>query len=170
MRAIVCVDKNFGIGKMGQKLFNIRKESSMVKSMTSNGIVIMGRKSFESLPDGKFLNRKNIVLTRQERVSDDPDIEFINSVDEILCKYGNGNDIYVIGGECVYKEFLPYCSFVSLTMVNDTRDADCHFPNILKQHAWTPIYRSSTYHDDKEDVDFYFTDMFQFVKKIPKSY
>lgn len=98
MRAIVCVDKNFGIGKNGTKLFNIRKESSMIKSMTSDGIVIMGRKTFDSLPDGKILNRRNIVLTRQDMVTDDSDVEFMHSVDDVLYKYGNGNDVYVIGG------------------------------------------------------------------------
>ena len=86
LRAIVCVDKNFGIGKDGKLLYNIKRDLSRFKSLTSDGIVIMGRGTMESLPKGKLPNRKNVVITHREIDSEDSDIEYSNSIDEVLQK------------------------------------------------------------------------------------
>lgn len=169
MRAIVCVDKNFGIGKDGKLLYNIKRDLSRFKSLTSDGIVIMGRGTMESLPKGKLPNRKNVVITHREIDSEDSDIEYSNSIDEVLQKYSDRNDVYIIGGESIYNQFLPYCSFVSLTMVKDEREADCYFPNIINDNEWEKIFQSQTFHDDNEDVDFYFVDFSHIPKKLPKA-
>ena len=142
MNMIACVDSNFAIGYKGSLLFNIPDDKKFFRETTLNGVVIMGRKTFESLPDRKPLsNRVNIVLSHTLDKIDGAIV--VRSVDEALDKaklYDESlalNNTYVIGGGEVYKTFLPYCDAIYLTEVNKrTWPVDAYFPDIHKMKEW----------------------------------
>ena len=138
MNAITAVDKNWGIGYNGELLFNIPEDKKFFRNMTIGKTVIMGRKTFESLPNGKALqNRKNIVFTRNADYSAD-NVVICHSVAE-LKKAVDGidtNDVFIIGGAEIYKIMLSFCSVIYVTKIDAEKTADCFFPNIDKMYEW----------------------------------
>lgn len=134
MKAIACIDMNWAIGKDNKLLFHIPEDMEFFKKMTTDNVVIMGNNTFKSI--GKALpNRINVVLTSSIRgmifvtpeliLTDAIAIEdYINSIIENTDK-----DIYIIGGESIYKRYLNRCSELYLTQVfAKVENADAHFP------------------------------------------
>lgn len=138
MKAIVAVDLNWGIGCDGELLESIPEDMKFFKEKTKNNIIVMGRETFESLPGKAPLkNRINIVLTRNKSFDDDR-LKICNSVEETLevLKQYSEDDVFIIGGEAIYKAFLPYCNEIFLTKIGKTYKADKFFPNIDQDEAW----------------------------------
>ena len=134
MILIAAVDKNFGIGKDNNLLIKIPKDLVFFKRKTWRSIVVMGRKTLESLPNGEPLPyRINVVLSRNKDLSYDNGVVVMNSIEELL-EWGKEQEkeIYVIGGGEIYKELAPYCSKAYLTMIDKEFDADTYFPDIGK--------------------------------------
>ncbi|KPI56087.1 dihydrofolate reductase [Clostridioides difficile] len=144
MKVIVAVDLNWGIGYGGKLLQSIPEDMKFFKEKTIGNVVVMGRETFESLPGKKALkDRVNIVLTRSKSFNDDRLI-VCNSIDETLKelqKYEN-DKIFIIGGETVYKQFLPYCNELYVTKIQKTYEADRFFPNIDIMSNWDLIKES----------------------------
>lgn len=138
MKAIVAVDKNWGIGCRGKLLAHIPDDMKFFKKTTLNKVVVMGRTTFESLPNGKPLkDRINVVLSRSS-VYEGEDIVLCRSKEEalrILSKY-NEDDIFVIGGESIYNMFLPYCSEAYVTKIYNEYVADRFFTNLDEVNDW----------------------------------
>lgn len=135
MEIIVAVDKNWGIGKDNKLLAHLPTDMKRFKRITSGNIVVMGRKTFESL--GKPLpNRLNIVLTRGLYKSYD-NVLFINDVNTLLelAKFTD-KKIFVIGGAEIYKTLLDYCDKTYITIMNKTFDSDAYFPNLYLHKDW----------------------------------
>ena len=124
---IVAMDLNRAIGKDNALMWNIKEDLSYFKKITNNKAIVMGRKTFESI--GRPLpNRTNIVLSRDKSLAIDGVIT-ISDIDSIL-EMSKYNDIVVIGGEQIYKLFLPYTDTLYITQVNlYIEDADAHFPS-----------------------------------------
>lgn len=144
MKVIVAVDLNWGIGYGGKLLQSIPEDMKFFKEKTIGNVVVMGRETFESLPGKKALkDRVNIVLTRSKSFNGDRLI-VCNSIDETLKelqKYEN-DKIFIIGGETVYKQFLPYCNELYVTKIQKTYEADRFFPNIDIMSNWDLIKES----------------------------
>ena len=144
MKVIVAVDLNWGIGYGGKLLQSIPEDMKFFKEKTAGNVVVMGRETFKSLPGKKALkDRVNIVLTRSKSFNDDRLI-VCNSIDETLKelqKYEN-DKIFIIGGETVYKQFLPYCNELYVTKIQKTYEADRFFPNIDIMSNWDLIKES----------------------------
>ncbi len=129
---IACVGKNLELGKNNDLIFHIKDDMKYFKSVTLNHIVLMGRKTFESLP-GILKDRKNVVITRSKNIDFPSEVEVYSSIEEFMKKYKNYNDeIFVIGGASIYRQFLDYCDKIYLTEVNEERDADVYFPSFDK--------------------------------------
>ncbi|MDP4177563.1 MAG: dihydrofolate reductase [Bacillota bacterium] len=138
MKAIVNVDLNWGIGCGGKLLQRIPEDMKFFKEMTINKIVVMGRETFESFPNKSPLkDRVNIVLSKNELFSDERIIicRSLNEVFNNIKKY-NTDDVYIIGGESIYNQFLPYCTEVYATKIKNTYIADKHFPNLDEKKTW----------------------------------
>ena len=122
MKAIVAVDLNWGIGYRGNLLQRIPEDMKFFKQMTLGKVVIMGRETFESLPGKEPLkDRINIVLSKDECFTNEK-VTICRSLDELfyeLKKY-NSDDVFVIGGESIYTQLLPYCSEVYVTKIDNT--------------------------------------------------
>ncbi len=156
MNLIVAVDKNWAIGKDNKLLVSIPDDMKFFRETTTGKVVVMGRKTLESFPGGKPLkNRVNIVLTRDSnyQVKDAVVVHSKDELDKELKKY-NPDDIFVIGGESIYKMLLDECSRAFVTYVDYSYDADTYFPNLDEKPEWKLAQESEeqTYYD----IEFYF--------------
>lgn len=141
--AIACVDKNWGIGFQGKLLVNIPEDMRFFREKTANSVVIMGRKTYDSLSVKPLPNRINIVITSKvdKTTIDEKGVIFITM--DFAKTYLNtlpSNspvDYYVIGGGQIYKELLPYCNKAYITMANYAfENADAFFPNLENDKDW----------------------------------
>lgn len=151
MNVIVAVDKNWGIGKDNKLLVSIPSDMKFFREETMNKVVVMGRKTLESFPNGLPLKRRtNIVLTkdRNYKVKDAILVHSVEELMEELKKY-DSEDIYVIGGDSIYRQLLPYCDVAHVTKIDYAYEADSYFPNLDEMSDWT-VERTSeelTYFD-----------------------
>ena len=138
MKAIVAVDFNWGIGYKGNLLQRIPGDMKYFKEKTIGRVVIMGRETMESLPGKEPLkDRVNIVLSRNGNLKKDRFI-ICHSLAELLSVLKNydSDDVYVIGGESVYAQLLPYCTEAYVTKIENTYSADKFFPNLDQLSPW----------------------------------
>lgn len=141
MNIIVAVDKNMGIGCNGNLLARIPEDMEFFKKTTLNKIVLMGHSTFISLPNSKALSgRTNIILTREKGLSY-PGAIICNSIKDFSLKARSFNteDIFVIGGQAIYEQFLPFCEYIYMTKIDKTFKADRFFPDIDKLPEWECI-------------------------------
>lgn len=165
MKLIACVDKNFNIGKDNKLLFHIPEDMTYFKKTTMNKIVVMGRKTYESIGSKPLANRLNIVITnqfnemQQAMIKYQPEanqsvifmsmIEFLNGYLPTVTRE-TYDDIFVIGGAQIYNYLLPICDTLLLTRVNTViHDADTRIENLSYENR----YRS-------EEDDKYYDDMY----------
>ena len=151
MNLIVNVDSNWAIGYRGKLLVSIPEDMKFFRSETTGKVVVLGRKTLESFPGGQPLkNRTNIILTRNPNYQVKGAI-ICHSVEEVLeeLKKYNSEDVYIIGGDSIYKEFLPYCDVAHVTRTDHVYDADAWFPNLEEDPAWvlTGESEEKTYFD-----------------------
>lgn len=131
MKTIVAVDNNWGIGKDGGLLVNLPGDLKYFKEQTLGKVVVMGRTTFESLPGKKPLkDRVNIVLSRNEDFQ--PDCTKCKSMGELFktLEAYDMEDVFIIGGADIYRQFLPYCSSHLVTKINGVFEADKFFENL----------------------------------------
>ena len=158
MNIIVCVDANWGIGYKNELLVRIPSDQKFFRETTTGKVVVMGRKTLDSFPQGKPLkNRTNIVITSNKELEKRDEEIYVNSVEECLelLKNYNDDDIYIIGGASIYKQFLPYCSKALVTRVDREFSADTYFPNLDKDPEWKITKES--------DEQTYFDNTFEFL-------
>ncbi len=139
IKAIVCVDKEWGIGKGNGMLFSLSKDMKFFRENTLRHIVVMGGNTLRSFPNGKPLkNRTNIVLTRGQ-VCDECVVA--HSYEELFCelKARENEEIFVIGGGEVYKALLPYCAEAIVTKVEGVGGATVFFPNLDEDPAFACV-------------------------------
>ena len=151
MRMIAAVDENWAIGYKNKLLVSIPADQKYFRNQTINKVVVLGRKTLETFPNGMPLKgRTNIILTRNKNFKAS-DAIVVNSIDELLAtleKY-DSDDIYIIGGESVYKAMLPYCDIAEITKIEKKFDADAYFPNLDNDPEWEIVADSEeqTYFD-----------------------
>ena len=151
MNLIANVDINWAIGKNNQLLVKIPADMKFFRETTTGKVVVMGSKTLESFPNGQPLkNRTNIVLThdRNYRVADAIVVYSMDELHEELKKYPS-EDIYIIGGESIYRQLVDECDVAHITMVDYAYDADAHFPNLDEKPEWriTQDSEEQTYFD-----------------------
>ena len=151
--AIVAVDNNWGIGFNGELLEKIPEDMKYFKDLTTRNIVVMGRKTWDSLPSQPLPDRLNIVLSRYYLT---PACEHTLCMTLENLKYVIDNDdrfsedIFIIGGGQIYKELLPLCDRVYVTKIyKDHENVDTYFPNLDESDEWAPACCSDirTYND-----------------------
>lgn len=154
MKLIAAVSENWGIGKDNGLLFNIPKDMKFFRETTLGKTVILGRKNLESFPGKKPLpKRPNIILTRDKSFSVEG-ATVVNSVDELLALPVDFTDAFVIGGEEIYRQLLPYCDVCYITKVKETADADRFMANLDEDEAWELIFQSEEIEDNGHLITF----------------
>lgn len=151
MNIIVAADKNWGIGYQNRLLVSIPEDMKFFRSETSGKVVVMGRKTLESFPGGMPLrNRTNIVLTRNPAYQVKGAL-VLHSVEEVLeaLQAYPGEDVYIIGGDSIYEQFLPWCDVIHVTKIDHAYEADAYFPDIDRMPEWvlTGESEEKTYFD-----------------------
>lgn len=156
MKLIVAVDKNWAIGKNNKLMWSIPADMKFFRETTQGNVIIMGRKTLESFPQGQPLkNRVNIVITKKKDYKAKGAI-VVHSVEEAVreAKKQEG-DIFVIGGESIYRAMLSYCDTAYITKIDHAYDADTYFPNLDEDKEWrmTKISEEQTCFN----LEYYFT-------------
>jgi dihydrofolate reductase len=128
---IVAMDEQNGIGKDNKLLWHLPEDMAHFKKTTTGKTVLMGRNTYESI-GGVLPNRKNIIMTRQPTFAVAGG--YVSERIEYVLKHWD-EDIYVIGGQSIYKQFMPYADELIVTHVKGTYEADTHFPEI-KPDIW----------------------------------
>ena len=151
MNIIVAADKNWGIGKDNKLLVSIPADMKFFRETTTGNVVVMGRKTLESFPGGLPLKRRtNIVLTKDVNYQV-KDAVLVHSVEELLeeLKKYDSENVYVIGGDSVYRQLLPYCDIAHVTKIDYAYEADSYFPNLDEDPQWevTASSEEQTYFD-----------------------
>ena len=151
MNLIVAVDKNWAIGNNNKLLISIPQDMKFFRETTMGKVVVMGRKTLESFPGGQPLKKRtNIVLTRDKNYQV-KDAIVVHTVDELLqeLKKYDEEEIYIIGGESIYRQMLPYCKVAHVTKINHAYEADTYFPNLDEKDEWvvTGVSDEQTYFD-----------------------
>lgn len=158
MNLIAAVDRNWAIGYKNELLVRIPEDQKWFRETTTGKAVIMGRKTLESFPNKSPLkNRLNVVITSDMNYSVPGAVvvHSINEAVEAVRDYAD-DDVYVIGGESIYRQMLPLCSTAHITKVDYAYQADAHFPDLDKEEGWK-ITESS-------DERTYFDIIYEFVK------
>lgn len=151
---IAAVARNRAIGLDNRLLYWLPNDLKRFKALTTGHTVVMGRRTFESLPKGALPNRRNVVLSRTGVTF--PGVETFVSLEEALASCGAGEEVYIIGGASVYDQALPLADRLCLTEVDDTpARADAYFPDY---GDWKPVWREEHTSDDRHAQAYTFTD------------
>jgi dihydrofolate reductase len=156
MNLIAAVDVNWAIGYKNKLLVSIPDDMKFFRQTTTGKVVVMGRKTLESFPNGQPLkNRVNIVLTSDKnyKVKDAIVVHDLDELHKELEQY-NSEDVYVIGGESIYRQLLDECDVAHITKIDYAYDADAYFPNLDEKEEWqiTEDSDEQTYFD----LEYYF--------------
>ena len=153
---IVAIAQNGAIGYKGDLIYHLSADLKRFKELTTGHTIIMGRRTFESLPKGALPNRRNIVLTKQKGVSY-PGAEVYTSIDEALSRCSRDEKVYIIGGAQVYNQALSMADELEITLVHDTpAQADTFFPEFGSDKTWHLINREDHDPDDKNPFPYSF--------------
>lgn len=155
MNCIVAVDENWAIGYQNELLVRIPADQKFFRQETTGKVVVLGRKTLETFPQGRPLpNRINIIVSTKKdyQVKDAIVVHSIEELLEELKKYDT-EDVYIIGGDSIYKQMLPYCDVAHVTKIDHTYAADTYFPNLDENEDWEitadsdeQVYFDLTYH------------------------
>lgn len=155
MNLIVAVDENWAIGSKNELLVRIPADHKFFREETTGKVVVLGRKTLETFPNGLPLkNRTNIILSSDPnyQVKDAVTVHSLEELLEELLKYPK-ESVYVIGGESVYRQLLPYCDVAHVTKIHHAYEADAYFPNLDEMPEWEvmadsdeQVYFDITYH------------------------
>lgn len=160
MNLIVNADRNWAIGNNNKLLVSIPKDMKTFREMTTGKVIVLGRKTLSTFPGGRPLDsRTNIIMSRDKNFKVDGAI-VVHGVDDLLdeLKKYKSDDVYICGGESVYKQLIPYCDTAHVTRVDHSYAADAYFPDLDKSDEWEIEVES--------DEEVYFDVTYSFVKYV----
>lgn len=154
---IVAIAYNNAIGKDNKLLWNIPEDLKRFKSITTGKTIIMGRKTFESLP-GILPNRHHIVITHNNNyICNNPNVTVITDINKLIDKYVNSEEeVIIIGGAHIYNILFPYCKKIYLTKVYNSYDGDTFLD--IDFSSFTPYYTSERLLSTKDNIYYQFID------------
>ena len=151
---IAAIAQNKAIGNNNKLLYWLPNDLKRFKALTTGHTIIMGRKTYNSLPKGALPNRRNVVLSRS--LTEIEGCEVYTSLENALQHCAANEEIYILGGASVYEQALPLADRLCLTEVHDTpEEADAYFPDIT---GWKEIWREEHNKDEKHAQQYAFVD------------
>lgn len=138
MNLIAAADSRWGIGLKGQLLVSIPNDQRRFREETYGKVIVLGRKTLQTFPQGMPLQgRVNIILSRNPRFRV-RGAEVAHSVEELLrmLQAYPAEDVYVAGGESVYRQLLPYCDIAHITRIDRSYEADARCPDLDAEPGW----------------------------------
>ena len=156
INVIVAISQNGGIGFENKLLYWLPNDLKRFKALTTGHTIIMGRKTFESLPKGALPNRRNVVLSRQTDLNFEG-AEVFSTLEQALEQCA-GEECFIIGGESVYRQALPLADKLYITRIDDdSKEADAFFPSI-DNDVWKEVAREDWPTDEKHAYPYSFVD------------
>ena len=153
---IVAIGEHNEIGRNNGLLCHLPADLRRFKELTVGHTIVMGRKTFESLPKGALPNRRNVVLTRRSKDFSFNNCIVYSSLSEVIDNENNSNEIFIIGGAEVFRQALPLANKLYLTKIHaEFNDADTFFPEI-NYSEWKEVSREEHKADDKHLYDYTF--------------
>lgn len=153
---IAAVARNGAIGKQNKLIYRLPDDLKRFRQLTTGHTIVMGRRTYESLPKGALPNRRNVVVSRT--LTGLPGCDCYSSVDQAIASCRPDEDVYIIGGESIYRATLPMASRLFLTEINDTPEgADAFFPE-WDRNGWRQTAREDHPADERHAVSFSFAD------------
>lgn len=158
MISIICaLAENNAIGYNNDLLYHLRADLRRFKALTTGHTVIMGRRTYESLPKGALPNRRNIVVSSNIN-REWPNVEVFASLEEALRASATDDEVFIIGGASVYRAAFPLADRLCLTHVHATpENADVYFPE-FDESEWECVFREDHEADEQNDKPFTFAD------------
>lgn len=158
MNLIVAVDNNWAIGLRGGLLVRIPNDHKNFRQKTVGRVVVLGRKTLETFPQGLPLSGRTNIILSTDTAYNVKDADIVHSKEELLeeLKKYNDDEVYIIGGESVYKMMLPYCNTAYVTKIDHNYEADAFFPNLDIMEDWIIV--------DEGEEQTYFDIAYHFVK------
>lgn len=148
---IVAVAEDRAIGDKGNLLWHLSSDLKRFKAITTGHTIIMGRKTYDSLPNGALPNRRNIVVSRQLKSL--KDAEVYSDIDEALKATSDEDIVYIIGGGEIYKKTFPRADELHITLVHKSYpEADTRFPE-WKLTDWNILKQEQICQDEKNELD-----------------
>ncbi len=154
---IVAIDQKNGIGLNNDMLIYISNDLKRFKQITNGHTVIMGRRTWESLPKRPLPNRTNIIITKQKNFVADGAI-IANSIEDAIKQCPTDDEVFIMGGANIYEQFMPIAQKIYLTQIHKTFKADVFFPSINKEE-WQIINKTDINDDEKANVKYSFIDL-----------
>ena len=158
MNLIVAVDKNWAIGYQNKLLVSIPNDQKMFRNETIEKVVVLGRKTMETFPGGQPLKKRTNIILSKDPSYEVKDAMVVHSIEELLeeLKQYPSEDVYIISGDSVYKQMLPYCDVAHVTKIDHAYEADSYFPNLDEDEDWEIVATS--------EEQTYFDIAYEFVK------
>lgn len=160
IRIIVCINKNYSIGNGNDLMYHLSNDLKRFKELTNNNIVVMGRKTYESLPKKPLPNRINVILTSNKDYNASGCIikTSIKDVLELYDNYYPDKILYIIGGGEIYKQFLDndLVDTMEITIVDDDSDGKVKFPNFMLDSKWKVVNEGEVNVDEKTNLKYHF--------------
>jgi dihydrofolate reductase len=148
---IVAVAEDRAIGDKGNLLWHLSSDLKRFKAITTGHTIIMGRKTYDSLPNGALPNRRNIVISRQLKSL--KDAEVYSDIDEVLKATSDEDTVYIIGGGEIYNKTFPRADELHITLVHKSYpEADTRFPE-WKLTDWNILKQEQICQDEKNELD-----------------
>lgn len=148
---IVAVAEDRAIGDKGNLLWHLSSDLKRFKAITTGHTIIMGRKTYDSLPNGALPNRRNIVISRQLKSL--KDTEVYSDIDEALKATSDEDTVYIIGGGEIYNKTFPLADELHITLVHKSYpEADTRFPE-WKLTDWNILKQEQIGQDEKNELD-----------------
>ncbi len=155
---IVAIAKLNAIGQNNDLLAYIPNDLKRFKALTTSYTIIMGRKTFDSLPNGALPNRRNIVISRNTDLKIE-DVEVVSSPEAALALCENETEVFIIGGATIYEALLPKANKLYLTLIDQFfNEADTFFPD-YEESEWSETYREEVMNDDRNDFNYTYLDL-----------
>lgn len=151
---IAAVGENLEIGKDNDLLWHIPADLKRFMKITSGHTVIMGRRTFESINSKPLKNRRNIIITSQQDMNSEG-VEIVHSIDGAIRSISGNEEVFILGGATIYKQFLPYANRMYLTHVHRSFDADTFFPE-FDEKEWEIESKEDVFDDEKAGIDYSF--------------
>jgi dihydrofolate reductase len=149
---IVAIAEDNGIGFKNELLWHIPEDLKRFKKLTLGNTVIMGKKTWESLPKRPLPGRKNIVIT--DDLSDNFDLCITAySIEDALEKCVAGEDIFIIGGGSIYRQFIPLADRLYITHIHKKAPADIYFP-LIDPEIWEPLEKEEHMQNDINSIPY----------------
>lgn len=162
MKLIAAADKNWGIGYKGRLLVNIPSDLKRFREMTLGKVVVLGRTTLETFPQKQPLEKRTNIILSTKQDYKVKNAVIVHNLDELMqeLKQYDTDDVYIIGGESVYKQLYDKCDEAFITALDYSYDADAYCPNLDEEEAWELA--------EKGEEQTYFDIIFRFNRYVKK--